>query len=206
MAWSEWDPPTGAVAINAGAAVTRAAAVTLTLTAVDASTVASVCISETTTCAAFVAFAPTKPFTLAAGDRVHTVNVWYRDRWGNTMTTPVSDTILLDATAPTAITATATVGAARIALAWTAATDAGSGLAGYRVVAATGVTAPAAGCAAGTVVYAGAVDNSPDGEGQAPTSGTLVNYIDAALADVAAGRAVATPITRPYGCSVKYAS
>ena len=60
--------------------------------------------------------------------------------------------------------------------------------------------------ATGTVVYAGAVDNSPDGEGQAPTSGTLVNYIDAALADVAAGRAVATPITRPYGCSVKYAS
>ncbi len=152
----EWDAPTGAVAINAGAAVTKAAAVNLTLTAVDASTVAAVCISETTTCAAFVAFAPTKPFTLAAGDRVHTVYVWYRDRWGNTMTTPVSDTIQLDATAPTAITATATIGSAQIALAWTAATDVGSGLAGYRVVAATGATAPAAGCAAGTVVYTGA--------------------------------------------------
>lgn len=60
--------------------------------------------------------------------------------------------------------------------------------------------------AAGTVVYAGAIDNSPDGEGQAPTGGPLVNHVEAALADLAAGRPVATPLTRPYGCSVKYES
>ena len=59
---------------------------------------------------------------------------------------------------------------------------------------------------AGNVVYAGAPDNSPDGESASPTGGTLVNYLDAALADVAAGRPVATPVTKPYGCSVKYAS
>jgi peroxiredoxin len=59
---------------------------------------------------------------------------------------------------------------------------------------------------AGTVVYAGAIDNSPDGEGQSPEGGKLVNYVDAALGDVAAGRAVATPATKPYGCSVKYGS
>ncbi len=59
--------------------------------------------------------------------------------------------------------------------------------------------------ATGTVVYAGAIDNSPDAERGAPTGGTLVNYVDAALADLAAGRPVATPLTRPYGCSVKYA-
>ncbi len=58
--------------------------------------------------------------------------------------------------------------------------------------------------ASGTVVYAGAIDNSPDAEGQAPTGGTLVNHVDAALADLAAGRPVATPLTRAYGCSVKY--
>lgn len=57
----------------------------------------------------------------------------------------------------------------------------------------------------GTVVYAGAIDNSPDGEGATPTGGTLVNFVDEALADVAAGRLVRTPQTRPYGCSVKYA-
>jgi peroxiredoxin len=58
----------------------------------------------------------------------------------------------------------------------------------------------------GVLVYAGAIDNSPDGEGEAPTSGSLVNYVDAALEDLAAGRAVKTPVTKPYGCSVKYAS
>ena len=58
----------------------------------------------------------------------------------------------------------------------------------------------------GTVVYAGAIDNSPDGEGEAPTSGSLLNYVDAALQDLSAGRPIKTPVTTPYGCSVKYAS
>jgi peroxiredoxin len=58
----------------------------------------------------------------------------------------------------------------------------------------------------GVLVYAGAIDNSPDGEGEAPTGGSLVNYVDAALEDLAAGRPVRTPATKPYGCSVKYAS
>lgn len=56
----------------------------------------------------------------------------------------------------------------------------------------------------GVVVYAGAIDNSPDGEGGSPEGGTLVNHVDAALADLAAGRAVATPSTKAYGCGVKY--
>ena len=58
----------------------------------------------------------------------------------------------------------------------------------------------------GVLVYAGAIDNSPDGEGEAPTGGSLVNYVEAALEDLAAGRPVKTPVTKPYGCSVKYAS
>lgn len=58
----------------------------------------------------------------------------------------------------------------------------------------------------GVLIYSGAIDNSPDGEGEAPTSGSLVNYVDAALEDLAAGRPVKTPVTKPYGCSVKYAS
>lgn len=58
----------------------------------------------------------------------------------------------------------------------------------------------------GTVVYAGAIDNSPDGEGASPEGGKLVNYVDAALADLAAGRPVAIPQTKAYGCSVKYSS
>jgi peroxiredoxin len=58
---------------------------------------------------------------------------------------------------------------------------------------------------AGTLVYGGAVDNSPDGEGASAPGDHLVSYVDAALADLAAGRPVATPSTKPYGCSVKYA-
>jgi peroxiredoxin len=58
----------------------------------------------------------------------------------------------------------------------------------------------------GVLVYAGAIDNSPDGEGEAPKGGTLVNYVDAALEDLNAGRSVKTPTTQPYGCSVKYSS
>ena len=58
----------------------------------------------------------------------------------------------------------------------------------------------------GVLVYAGAIDNSPDAEGESPQGGTLVNYVDAALEDLAAGRPVRTPRTKAYGCSVKYAS
>lgn len=59
--------------------------------------------------------------------------------------------------------------------------------------------------AQGVLAYAGAIDNSPDGEGESPTGGKLVNYVEAALSDLAAGRPVAVKETRAYGCSVKYA-
>lgn len=58
----------------------------------------------------------------------------------------------------------------------------------------------------GKVVYGGAIDNSPDGEKQSPEGGKLVNYVDAAIADVNAGRPVQTAVTKPYGCGVKYGS
>jgi len=57
----------------------------------------------------------------------------------------------------------------------------------------------------GILVYAGAVDNSPDGEGESPKDGKLVSYVDQALAEIAAGKPVSVPKTQPYGCSVKYA-
>ncbi len=56
----------------------------------------------------------------------------------------------------------------------------------------------------GVVVYGGAIDNSPDGEGKSPTDGKLVNYVDEALAAVAAGKPVETHDTKAYGCGVKY--
>jgi hypothetical protein len=56
----------------------------------------------------------------------------------------------------------------------------------------------------GVLVYRGAIDNAQDGD--PPGGEKLINYVDAALADVAAGRAVAVPETKSYGCSVKYGS
>ena len=56
----------------------------------------------------------------------------------------------------------------------------------------------------GVLLYAGAIDNSPDGEGESPSDGQLVNHVDAAIADVKAGRPVAKAETEAYGCSVKY--
>lgn len=55
---------------------------------------------------------------------------------------------------------------------------------------------------AGTLVYAGGIDDKPSADpADIPTS---KNYIKLALADLAAGKAVATSTSRPYGCSVKY--
>jgi peroxiredoxin len=58
--------------------------------------------------------------------------------------------------------------------------------------------------ARGTLVYRGAIDNSPDGEGQSAPDGKLVSYVDEALGAVAAGKPVGTAETKAYGCSVKY--
>jgi peroxiredoxin len=58
----------------------------------------------------------------------------------------------------------------------------------------------------GMLVYAGAIDNSPDAEGKSPQGGKLVNYVDAALEDLAASRPIRTPTSQAYGCTVKYGS
>jgi hypothetical protein len=57
----------------------------------------------------------------------------------------------------------------------------------------------------GTLVYRGATDNSPDGDGGAPATGPLVNYVEEALAALEAGRPVTVKETRAYGCKVRYA-
>ena len=52
----------------------------------------------------------------------------------------------------------------------------------------------------GTLAYIGAIDDDPRGSSDSPT-----NYVAAALDEILAGKAVATPEPTPYGCSVKYA-
>jgi peroxiredoxin len=56
--------------------------------------------------------------------------------------------------------------------------------------------------AKGTLAYAGGIDDKPSAN---PADvKTAKNHVNAALADMAAGKAVALAVTRPYGCSVKY--
>lgn len=57
---------------------------------------------------------------------------------------------------------------------------------------------------AGTLVYAGGIDNKPSTSVADIPSST--NHVKAALAETLAGKPVSQPSTRPYGCSVKYAS
>jgi alkyl hydroperoxide reductase subunit AhpC len=54
----------------------------------------------------------------------------------------------------------------------------------------------------GTLVYAGGIDNIPSANPNDISKAQPL--VKQALADVAAGRDVATPTSKPYGCSVKY--
>lgn len=56
--------------------------------------------------------------------------------------------------------------------------------------------------AKGVLVYRGAIDNAQDGD--PPGGEKFVNYVGAALGEIAAGKPVTTPETKSYGCSVKY--
>lgn len=56
----------------------------------------------------------------------------------------------------------------------------------------------------GKVAYYGALDDAPMGKG--PKKGEPKNFVSMALQDLEAGTKVRVPQTRPYGCSVKYAS
>lgn len=149
----EMDAPVGSLKINAGATVSRTLAVTLTTTATDASGVTQMCLSEATSCTAWIAYAATLAYRFP-GDGSRTLRAWYRDKWGTT-SAPVSAAILVDSTAPTNTTITATASTAKLSLSWTASTDATSGVASYKLVGAPGTLAPAS-CAAGTLLYTGA--------------------------------------------------
>jgi peroxiredoxin len=54
----------------------------------------------------------------------------------------------------------------------------------------------------GKLVYNGAIDDKPSA--RVSTVKGAKNYVTAALTSLFAGEAVAEPVTKPYGCSVKY--
>ncbi len=168
----ETNPPTGSITISGGAEATKSTAVTLTLTATDDTPGAiQMCVSNTTTCTAWTAFAGTKSWTLTTGNGTKTVNVWFKDVWGNVNATPYSDTIILDTTAPTNGTVTAAPGNAQVTLNWSGFIDTVSGVASYKVVFATG-SAPTS-CSTGTAIYSGTNTTYPH---TGLTNGTTYYY------------------------------
>ncbi len=55
----------------------------------------------------------------------------------------------------------------------------------------------------GILIYDGAIDDKPTTDLE--DVATAKNYVSLALEEAMAGEQVKTPVTRPYGCSVKYA-
>jgi peroxiredoxin len=56
--------------------------------------------------------------------------------------------------------------------------------------------------AKGTLQYAGAIDSNPSADAADIKGAT--QYVSVALNEITAGKPVSTPITKAYGCSVKY--
>ncbi len=139
----EYDPPTGGSVVITGKdgytfygddIYTRNASVTLSLTApIDEHPPLQMCVSNGATCTSWVAFAATKTWTLTPGSGLKTVNVWFRDMYGNATAAPVSGTIFLDTTKPVDGTLTIAPGLANTTfeLSWTGFSDALSGLNEY---------------------------------------------------------------------------
>ncbi len=145
--------PIGTISIASGATGTRSTAVTLSLAATDSDGVATMCISNSTTCTAWEAYNTSKSWTLSSsGSATKTVYVSFRDSYGNTGST-TTDTIVYDTTVPTNGSTTASGSDSAAAVSWTGFVDAGSGISSYKVV--YGTTAPAASCTNGTVGYTG---------------------------------------------------
>jgi hypothetical protein len=149
----EFDAPRGSVLINGGALYARVSPLALTIAATDASGVASMCVSTAATCTAWETFATSKSLSVTAAGTV-TVNVWFKDPWGNTSAAPVKSTIIYDVAAPTGGAVRAVAGNEQVALTWTGFADSPAGIGGYVVVSALGAVAPAD-CATGTAIYSG---------------------------------------------------
>ncbi|MEO5718704.1 MAG: thioredoxin family protein [Chthoniobacterales bacterium] len=56
----------------------------------------------------------------------------------------------------------------------------------------------------GKLIYSGAIDSKPTADAKDVAGAT--NYVKAALEEAMAGKAVSTPSSRAYGCSIKYAN
>jgi hypothetical protein len=178
MAIPEVNKPSGTVSITQGN-YTSKAAVTLNLAASDDTNVAAYCISNTNTCTTWTKLATlvtplsitAKPWTLAAGaDGNRTVNVRFKDVWGN-VSAPASASTTLDKTLP--VNGKLSVDST-FNLSWNGFSDATSGIASYVLVRGT-KTYPACSTAS-AVIYSGSQTSFSDRSGRRSSSGTTNYY------------------------------
>jgi subtilisin family serine protease len=190
---AEQHGPVGSLSINAGGAWTTSPTVSLHLSATDPSGVTQLCVSNTTTCMAWRAYAATLSWSLTLTNGPQTVTVWYKDTLGNISAAYVAS-IGLDNVAPTggALTAQGATTHDAVDLSWSGFADATSGVVSYKAVMAVGA-APAS-CTAGTALYSGTAPQTRATGLHAGTGyGFRVCAVDAA-GNVSAGvTATATP-------------
>ncbi len=135
-------PPTGSVRVANGAVYTRSESVTLSLSASDTSGVAEMCISNTNSCSVWEPYKSSKSWTLTSGNGTKMVYAWFKDKMGNSNTSPFSDSIVLDTIAPsnpTTVNSTSHTTSVwskdrTVDMSWFGATDSGSGVWGYSIV------------------------------------------------------------------------
>jgi hypothetical protein len=147
-------PPTGSIFINNNDVYTKTTSVTLFLSASDANGVSQMCLSNTNSCSSWETYATIKPWTLTSGDGTKTVYAWFKDVVGNMNTTPYSDSIILDITAPVDGTLTATAGNGQVSLGWSGFSDSTSGINSYKLVY-SNISSPSS-CSSGATAYSGA--------------------------------------------------
>lgn len=127
---AEVDPPGGSVSINGGAEYTLSHKVVLYLSASDASLKdLKMCISNNTSCKSWKTFTSPVNWSLTSGEGPKTVNVWFKDRWGN-IGGPFASNITVGTpppsppSTPTGLNATSEVGG--VSLTWNSVSDATS--------------------------------------------------------------------------------
>ena len=144
-------PPVGNITMNGGATFTTNSKVNLSLTASDASSVTKMCVSTSTTCNAWEAYATTKVLDIGRTQGNRSVYVWFEDGRGNRNTSPYSASIIFDSIPPSNTILSGQASKNSVKLSWTTATDA-NGIASYKLVYRTGAVPPKLTCTDGTSI------------------------------------------------------
>jgi subtilisin family serine protease len=146
--------PAGKLILAAGAKFTKTTTVSASV-AVISGVASQVCLSTAASCTAWMTWAPTVNFTLPSGDGAKIVNAWWRDAKGNVSAQLSSASIVLDTTAPGGGTLSLSLTSSQGTFMWSGITDAGSGVASYKLMLSDAGAIPAS-CTTGTPAYSGA--------------------------------------------------